>query len=322
MSELNVTLRPFAWDDLDTVVRLINRSEAVDQVERGTSEEETRVWWASPPWNPERDAFLAVVRDELVGYGRVVLREGEGFCQFQAYGTVVPEWRGRGVGTQILAECERRARARLDDATAATVYFQTYADKSLHDVARLYAQFGLSPVRYFFRMMYDAREMPARPDYPLGYSVRNFKRDQDEETAWRVTNTAFQDHWDHTEELLEEWLHWFEGDYFDPALTYLGLDTAGQPVGVCLCTIYPERNERLRREQGVVDALGVLRGHRRNGLGRALLLEGMRALRRRGCTHLVLGVDSENPTGALSLYESVGFREWRTGVAFRKVLRE
>jgi ribosomal protein S18 acetylase RimI-like enzyme len=68
-------------------------------------------------------------------------------------------------------------------------------------------------------------------------------------------------------------------------------------------------------------ALGVLRHHRRKGLGRALLLEGMRALRRRGCTHLTLGVDSENLTGALRLYESVGFREWRTGVTFRKVLR-
>ena len=58
------------------------------------------------------------------------------------------------------------------------------------------------------------------------------------------------------------------------------------------------------------------------GLTRALLLEGMRALRRRGCTHLVLGVDSQNPTGAMRLYESVGFREWRTVVAFRKLLRE
>ena len=48
----------------------------------------------------------------------------------------------------------------------------------------------------------------------------------------------------------------------------------------------------------------------------------MRALRGRGCTHLMLGVDSQNPTGALGLYESVGFREWSTGITFRKTLRE
>jgi ribosomal protein S18 acetylase RimI-like enzyme len=36
----------------------------------------------------------------------------------------------------------------------------------------------------------------------------------------------------------------------------------------------------------------------------------------------MLGVDSENPTGALGLYESVGFRESKTGVNFRKALRQ
>ncbi|MGD8966759.1 MAG: GNAT family N-acetyltransferase [Anaerolineae bacterium] len=322
MPELNVALRPFTWDDLPTVVDLINRGEAVDQVERGTSEEETRTWWGSPPGDPEQDAFLAVLDGQAVGYGRVLLREGEGFSRFEAYGTVAPQWRRWGVGTQIFAECERRAVARLQEATTPTVYLQAHADRCQQDVAELYARFGLMPVRYFFQMMYDAGEMPVRPHYPPGYSGRNFVRNQDEETMWRVTNAAFQDHWGHTDDLLDEWLHWFEGDYFDPALAYLGLDPVGQPAGTCMCTIYPERNERLGREQGVVDVLGVLREHRRKGLGRALLLEGMRALRRRGCTHLVLGVDSENPTGALGLYESAGFREWRTRVAFRKVLRE
>jgi mycothiol synthase len=322
MSELNVALRPFAWDDLPIVVDVINRSEAVDQVERGTSEEETRTWWGAPPGSAERDAFLALVAGEVVGYGRVVLGEGNGFSQFQARGTVAPEWRGRGVGTQILAECEKRARARLDEASAETVYLQTYADESLRDALELYARFSMKPVRYFFRMMYDDPLLPAPPAYPPGYHARSFVRDQDEETAWRVTNTAFRDHWGHTEERLEEWLHWFKGDYFDPGLTFLGLDPSGEPVGVCLCTIYPERDKQLGRERGVIDALAVLRGHRRKGLGGALLLEGMRALRRRGCTELVLGVDSENPTGALLLYESAGFRVWRTGVAFRKTLRE
>ncbi|RLC56752.1 MAG: GNAT family N-acetyltransferase, partial [Chloroflexota bacterium] len=96
---------------------------------------------------------------------------------------------------------------------------------------------------------------------------------------------------------------------------------SGEIVGVCLCNIYPEENERVGREQGWVDTLGVLREHRHIGLGRALLLEGMGALRRRGCTHILLGVDTENPTGALGLYEAVGFRAWKKQVTYRKPLR-
>jgi len=322
MPRLSATLHPFTWYDLAAVVELMNRSEAADRVERGTSVGELRAWWVSDPGDPEQDVFLALVDGEVVGFGRVILREGEGFSQFQARGTVAPEWRRRGVGTQILAECERRAKARLDEASSATVEFQALADKTQLDVAALFKSFGLSPVRYYFQMIYDAPEMPARPDYPTGYTARNFRRNQDEETIWRVTNTSFRDHWRHTENLLEEWLAWYGSDYFDPKLSYLGLDPQGLPVGVCMGVIYPERNARLGREQGVVEDLGVLPEHRHKGLGRALLLEGMRALRRRGCTHLALSVDSENPTGALRLYESVGFREWRTVVAFRKLLRE
>jgi len=90
-----------------------------------------RAWWTVPGIDPEANAFLATVADEPVGYGLVRLRKGDersGFSKFVAHGLVLPEWRGRGIGTRILAESERRARARLDEAPTATVYFDAYAD--------------------------------------------------------------------------------------------------------------------------------------------------------------------------------------------------
>jgi mycothiol synthase len=241
---------------------------------------------------------------------------------FHCAGRVDPSWRGRGVGTRLLSESERRARSWLDEAPTRTVYLDAFADKRQHDVAELYAAFDLKPVRYFFDMIYDAVETPAEPAYPPGYSARTFIRGEDEETSLRVMNTAFEDHWGYAPFPLEEWLYWVDTPVFDPELTVLGLGSGGDAVGVCLCTIDPARNQRRGREEGWIDSLSVLREHRKKGLGRALLLDGMRRLRARGCTHLMLGVDSENPTGALGLYESVGFREWKTGVNFRKVLRQ
>ena len=325
MSEtVEVTLRPFTWDDLPTIVDIINRCDAVDGLERGLSESELRAWWTVPGIDPEANAFLATVADEPVGYGLVRLRKGDersGFSKFVAHGLVLPEWRGRGVGTRILAESERRARARLDEAPTATVYFDAYADVRQSDAIALYTRAQMQPVRYFFEMVYDSPEPPATPVYPPGYGVRTFVRGQDEEVTLRVMNTAFRDHWGHTDDSLEEWLHWVNSQYFSPDMTYLGLGPSGEIVGVCLCNIYPEENERVGREQGWVDTLGVLREHRHIGLGRALLLEGMGALRRRGCTHILLGVDTENPTGALGLYEAVGFRAWKKQVTYRKPLR-
>ena len=138
---------------------------------------------------------------------------------------------------------------------------------------------------------------------------------------WLVLDTSFRDHWGHTPFSLEHWLHWIHTGPFDPFLALLAVGPAGKAVGECLGLIDPESNRVLGREEGWIDSLGVLREHRGRGVGRALLLEGMRHLRQRGCTHLMLGVDTENPWGALGLYESVGFRRWRVGVAYQKLLR-
>ena len=40
----------------------------------------------------------------------------------------------------------------------------------------------------------------------------------------------------------------------------------------------------------------------------------------RGLDEAALGVDAENLSGALRLYESLGFRRYRTGIAYRKPL--
>jgi len=40
-----------------------------------------------------------------------------------------------------------------------------------------------------------------------------------------------------------------------------------------------------------------------------------------GMDEAALGVDAENPTGALHVYENLGFRRTRTGVQYRKPMR-
>jgi len=62
---------------------------------------------------------------------------------------------------------------------------------------------------------------------------------------------------------------------------------------------------------GYIDSLFVRRPWRGRGLGRALLREAFAELRRRGFPRACLGVDSENPTGAMGLYGSVGMRPKR-----------
>ena len=55
-------------------------------------------------------------------------------------------------------------------------------------------------------------------------------------------------------------------------------------------------------------------------LGRALVAESLRVLRDAGAETARLGVDAENPHGALGLYETLGFGVVQRGRIYRKPL--
>ena len=91
-----------------------------------------------------------------------------------------------------------------------------------------------------------------------------------------------------------------------PALWVVAWD-GDEVAGVVQTWIWPEENERLGVKRGWLEHISVRRPWRRRGLGRALTAESLRRLRDAGMDDAMLGVDSENPTGALGLYEGLGF---------------
>jgi ribosomal protein S18 acetylase RimI-like enzyme len=66
--------------------------------------------------------------------------------------------------------------------------------------------------------------------------------------------------------------------------------------------------------------LAVRRPWRRRGLGLALLRHSFVEMERRGMTRASLGVDAENLTGAVALYERAGMRVARRNDCWQKEL--
>ncbi|MGI8830797.1 MAG: GNAT family N-acetyltransferase, partial [Candidatus Limnocylindria bacterium] len=62
----------------------------------------------------------------------------------------------------------------------------------------------------------------------------------------------------------------------------------------------------------------VRRPWRRRGLARALMTSSLVAAREAGFTSANLGVDTDSPTGANALYESLGFAPDKTFTTWRK----
>ena len=57
---------------------------------------------------------------------------------------------------------------------------------------------------------------------------------------------------------------------------------------------------------------------RRRGLAQAIVTRSLVALRERGMDHAMLGVDADNPNGAVGVYERAGFFVVNTSTAYRK----
>ncbi|MCP4422942.1 MAG: GNAT family N-acetyltransferase, partial [Chloroflexi bacterium] len=67
------------------------------------------------------------------------------------------------------------------------------------------------------------------------------------------------------------------------------------------CALWFDKKHRA----GYFEPIGTVPAHRRRGLGKALMIEGMRRLQKIGAAAAFLGHSADNGAGAF-LYESVG----------------
>ena len=84
--------------------------------------------------------------------------------------------------------------------------------------------------------------------------------------------------------------------------------------------VNPKENETFDRLRGYTEFISVRRPWRRQGVARALLTQSIQMFTEMGMQETALGVDTENPNGALNLYQSVGYEETRRFYTYRKPL--
>jgi mycothiol synthase len=89
-------------------------------------------------------------------------------------------------------------------------------------------------------------------------------------------------------------------------------------AGAVFNLINAAENKQLDRRRGLLDSVFVRRPWRRQGLAAALVARSLVVLRERGMTSAWLGVDADNPMGAVGVYERAGFVVEMRSIAFRK----
>jgi mycothiol synthase len=320
-----LAIRPLrAPDDYPAMNAVANRRRQADGVGFATSDEDFAAFYSHlPNCDPARDVFVVTVDDAVIGYARTAWGDevaGDGARIHEVICFLDPGWTRRGIGRAMLATLEARVREiALEDPGVPVRVLQTETGDRAAGQEALLREAGYEPVRYAFTMRRPTLE--DQPDAPLpeGLEIRDVKPEH-LRAIWEAEVEAFRDEWGATEPTEETYLQFLDGATPGAiALWRIGWD-GDQVAGVVRGGIGEEGNRRDGVEIGWLATVSVRRPWRRRGLARALMAASFPLLRARGMTESRLGVDSENPSGALRVYESVGFEPIGRQTVYRKRL--
>jgi len=290
--------------DLPDITRIWNDSMRGLPLHRALTLEEVRTdTFADRDYDPE-GAWLAVLGGNPVGYGDGLLekerieRGKEGLASIY----VMHDKRGNGIEDHLLELVLEYLAGK--GFGAAQVWCNLLDDWK----TSLYRRAGFEEQRRFFSMILSDNTEPAEPAFPEGIRIdrRPLKGipEEDLRVFVDVFNESFARHFSFSPTNVTRWRNIGNAAADEMIVTFARDE--GEVVGFTLVENSTAYNREKGTKDGWVSILGVVPGSRGKGLGKALLLDGIRQLLSHGLDTVRLGLDAEN-RNALSLYTSVGF---------------
>jgi GNAT superfamily N-acetyltransferase len=315
-------LRRFRGEvDYEVLTSIVQQSLDADGIDFLYTVDDARRFYEHPHnFDPYEDTMYVQVGSETVGYFDVTWRrESQGNRIYRHGAYLLPAWRRKGIGTAMLRWMEERlkqiASGHPEDGAR---LFRTWADSTDDGKLALLKSHGYVPVRYFFEMVRNMEKPLPTIAIPPGLELRPASPEH-YRPVWKALEEAFKDHWGHSPHVEADYLKWIKDRRFQPDLWTIVWD-GDQVAGTVLNYIDEEENEVRDRKRGYTEDICVRRPWRRRGLARAMLVKSIQRLKDLGMTEAALGVDTDNPSGALRLYKSVGFEPVRKSMVLEKPL--
>lgn len=265
-----------------------------------------------------KDALVAEVDGEVIGYSRIWWTEKQqGGLNYNHFVNLSPKWRKTGILGAMFRWNESRSREIAASHPKDTPKsFQASTSELEHDWKALLESEGYARVRYSYVMRRPNLDNIPEIPLPAGLEVRPVKP-EDYRKVWDADVDACTDCWEPIK-VPEEWyLNWRHSHEFQPELWQVAWD-GDKVAGAVQSYIREEENKLFNRKRGYTENIHVGRKWRGKGVAKALIARSFKVVKERGMEEACLGVDAENPTGALRLYESMGFRAYRTYYTYRK----
>ena len=297
-------------------VDILNASRKKRDEWRATTAEDMRLEEQGAPAFDLEGRFIAELDGRPVGIVHANVdrfrEESKGFVRLD----VPPEFRGRGIEGQLLDIATGELKAR------GMTIAQASADSNEEDYMQLLKASGFSHVRVGSIMEMDLANLAHSIGENTQVVIRPLQQDRHEDIQlfnW-LGNESFKEHFNSRPDTVEEVRQFLLSDlyYKDKEIFLATLD--GESVGYIGVGIDEKYNLEKNLRAGDIFTIGVLKPYRRTGVGARLMLHALETLKAKGMTKAMLGVDDYNPTGAIKLYEKVGFAVKKKGLTYEREL--
>jgi mycothiol synthase len=300
--------RPLRSDDVGAVADLLAAAEPFDHTGEHESVHDLTEWFVNDRIVLDDDTrVVEAAGGSLTGWASVMDLGGHrDEYALRLDGRVHPDVRGRGLGRRLLAWQLDRSRAlhraRHPEIPARFAVGVTAAHVRLE---RLVARLGFEPVQYYFLMRRPLTDLPPVPA-PDGVTLRPYDWSRDDKIR-QIHNTCFVDHAGVNERDRYSWETFFTGQRaFRPDLSRIAVGDGGI-LGYALVYEHEADTQATGVREAFLGQIGVLPAARGLGVARSVITAALHAAAADGLQRAGLTVDTHNTTGALRLYEGLGF---------------
>lgn len=266
--------------EINGVLRLVADAEAVDMI---SALNEAALLRLRRP-HPTTQHILVSEGEELVGYAQ--LESGPEWSAGQLL--VSPDHRRAGVGTKLLRQLIMESSSPL----------RVWAMGDTPAARALATAVGMARQRELLIMERRLDGELPEPVVPAGVQIRTFVPGQDDQQWLRVNAAAFADHPEQAMIDLDDLEDRMAEPWFDP-MGFFVATRDGTMIGF-------HWTKQHQDQLGEVYVLGIAPSEARRGLGKALLLTGLRWLQQQGSSRVKLYVEADHQA-AIELYLIYGF---------------
>lgn len=323
-----LSFRPFQGEsDHSLMLSIINASNQADQVDETLSLQDIKRWTTSSNrFDPKKDLIITSIKDAgekptEVGFSRLAWYTGlKGARLYDQSSFLHPNWRQPGIWSAMVRQNELRlqeiASSYLDDVPR---FYQGWATSSQVEwISTLIGESYLA-VRHFNNMLCRLGEITPWA-LPSGIEIHPVQPEHFR-SIWEAQREVVlglfevvQEYW--SDDHYDPWL---KNPSHTPDLWQVAWD-GDQVAGMVLNRIDAAENTAFNRKRGYTEHIFVRSPWRKRGLARALLSKSLTLLKNKGMEEAVLGVDTENESGAYGFYQRMGYQTFSTDIWFRKVM--